>query len=160
MNMTCWCRRLAQCRYRQDSRPQPASAIWPAARRFHHDHGLVGVSGRVVALQWVRLPTFLFLPIKTQADAGLLGFSFLSSRRSILPTLLFGSSDLNSTCFGTLYGVNCVPAKLIMSWAVRCGSTRTTNILTASVDFASGMPIAAHSRTPGWLAITSSTSFG
>ena len=57
----------------------------------------------------------VFLPIKTQADAGLLGFSFLSSRRSILPTLLFGSSDLNSTCFGTLYGVNCVPAKLIMS---------------------------------------------
>jgi hypothetical protein len=44
--------------------------------------------------------------------------------------------------FRPLYGVNCVPAKPIMSWAVRCGSTRTTNILTASVDFASGMPIA------------------
>jgi hypothetical protein len=32
--------------------------------------------------------------------------------------LLFGSSDLNSTCFGTLYCVNCVPAKLMMSCAV------------------------------------------
>src|SRR5205823_4888058 len=97
---------------------------------------------------------------KHQAAAGLLEFSFLSSRRRILPTLLFGSSDLNSTCFGTLYGVNCVPAKPIMSCAVRCGSTRTTNTLTASVDFASGIPIAAHSKTPGWLETISSTSFG
>src|SRR5438034_10488514 len=96
---------------------------------------------------------------KHQAAAGLLECSFLSSRRRILPTLLFGSSDLNSTCFGTLYCVNCFPAKPITSCAVRFGSRRTTNTLTASVDFGSGMPIAAHYRLPGWLAITSSTSF-
>ncbi len=53
-----------------------------------------------------------------------------------------------------------MPQYLMTSSAVRFGSFLTTKAFTASPDFASGTPITAHSSTPGWLAITSSTSFG
>jgi hypothetical protein len=39
-------------------------------------------------------------------------------------------------------------------------SRRTTNSMTASPDFSSGTPTAAHSSTPGWLATTASISLG
>ncbi len=44
--------------------------------------------------------------------------------------------------------------------SVSFGSLRTTNSFTTSPDCLSGTPTAATSRTPGWLAATSSISFG
>src|SRR6266496_1544697 len=83
-----------------------------------------------------------------------------NSRRRILPTFVLGRSLRNSISRGHLYPVRCSRQCFITSAAVSAGSFLTTKRFTASPDFASGTPTAAHSRTPGCMTTTASISFG
>src|SRR5687767_10693417 len=85
----------------------------------------------------------------------------INSRRKILPTVVFGNSSLNSKCVGTLYGASC-SLQCALSSATDNSSPgfNTTQALTVSPRFGSGMPPTPTSSTFGCDAIASSTSRG
>ena len=99
-----------------------------------------------------------------------LSFGFGSARRRPRPspsTRAAGScrSASAAACRGTRRGAASCSRSVAAAvgddlGVVSASSLRTTTILTASPDLASGTPTAPTSRTPGWVITTSSISFG
>ena len=100
----------------------------------------------------------------------MIGRSRVASGRGLLLVAQFAAQDLADIglgqvgpeldLLGDLVGGELRAAELDDVLGVRFGSFLTMKALTASPDLASWTPITAHSSTPGWLAITSSISFG